>query len=453
MASTSDAASGTEASDQPVIIDDATMLAELRAENERLRAELAAQPSPGRRRLGAGAARRIGMVVLLAVAVVLLVAANVATWVERTALDNDEFTAVASDIVRREAVTDALAIGVTERIFERVDAAELARDALPENAQVLAGPLAGAVRSFTEDAVREVLRSDQFAVVWSEAVRLSHENAVSVITGEGDLARVEDGQVVLDLDELVERVLARLDERGLTLFENGAPVELGTFVLFESGQVETLERSVDWLDRLATWLPLLAVGLAVGVVLVAIDRRRAVAQVGLAVAAAMALTLVIVRIARREALGQIVLERRRAAADEMWDAVIDGLRTQTVAVLLVGLILALGAWALGPSAWATNLRSALSGGISSAGEGRATGWLPEGVVAFAAAHRGLLQGGIAAAAFVLLIALPRLTPFIVVVVAILTALLVGAVAAVAARHRGDTAALDGGDHHPVGAAP
>lgn len=458
MASPSDTtnaadASDGAASDEPIIIDDpAASLAELRAENERLRAELDALAPDAVSRRRSGRARRVGVVVVLVIAIVLGVAANLATWLQRTALDTDEFVGVTRSIARSEDVTDALAFGITERLFERVDAEEIASNALPDNAQALAAPLAGAVRNYTEDAVREVLRTDEFETVWTESVRLAHQTGVAVVTGRGDLARAEDGRVVLDLDALVERVLERLDERGLSLFEDGVPVELGTFVLFESDQLATAQRSVEILDRLATWLPLLAIAALVAVLLVADDRRRAAVQVGLAVAAAMAISLIVVRLGRREALGRIVIERRREAADDVWDAVIDGFRQQTIAMLLLGLVIAAGAWLIGPSTSAARVRSLVSRTVGPRGEREAApGVLPPAVTAFAAARRNLLQGGIVVAAFVLLIVLPKLTPFIVGLVALVTLVAVVVVAAVAARHVDGTDA--GGDSVTGSGAP
>lgn len=195
------------------------------------------------------------------------------------------------------------------------------------------------------------------------------------------------------------------------------PVELGTFVLFEGGQVEVAEEAVDLLDALATWLPLLALASFGGAVWLATDRRRGAAQIGIAIAIAMAVTLVVARISRGEVLGGIDLERRRDAADEVWDVVVGSLVRQTVAVLLVGLLVAFVAWVVGPSRRATWLRTTTREQLRAVREGPLEGRTPTGLVAFVRPRRRALQGWTLALAFLVLWLVPEATPGIVVLVA------------------------------------
>jgi hypothetical protein len=55
-------------------------------------------------------------------------------------------------------------------------------------------------------------------------------------------------------------------------------------------------------------------------------------------------------------LDQVANALYRAAAEAVWDIVLRGLVVQTVVVLLVGVIIAVGAFLAGPNQWAVAVR-------------------------------------------------------------------------------------------------
>jgi hypothetical protein len=60
------------------------------------------------------------------------------------------------------AIQSYVADEITKELFARVDIDTYVKDALPERAQALAGPLTGAVQSFVREAALRVIETDQF---------------------------------------------------------------------------------------------------------------------------------------------------------------------------------------------------------------------------------------------------------------------------------------------------
>jgi hypothetical protein len=75
----------------------------------------------------------------------------------------------------------------------------------------------------------------------------------------------------------------------------------------------------------------------------------------------MAVSLVVFGLAQPAALASIVDPRLRDVAGEIWGIVIRGLYVQTVLLLVVGVLIALGVWVAGPAPRAVVARTAVRG--------------------------------------------------------------------------------------------
>ena len=102
-------------------------------EVERLRAENAALSSAR-----AAHARRGGVVLLLVLGCGLAVLSVVAIWLRVTLLDTDRYVDTVAPIAAQPAVQDAVADKLESAIYARIDFASLAREVLPDRADVLA---------------------------------------------------------------------------------------------------------------------------------------------------------------------------------------------------------------------------------------------------------------------------------------------------------------------------
>ena len=101
--------------------------------------------------------RRPLAIALVALASLLAYLAIVAIWVDRQTLNTDNWTQASSQMLEDPTVRNRVAECMVEQLYANVDVEAEIREALPERAQPLAGPVAGAVRNFVERAANEVL--------------------------------------------------------------------------------------------------------------------------------------------------------------------------------------------------------------------------------------------------------------------------------------------------------
>src|SRR5215471_20416572 len=197
-------------------------------------ADAAPAPSPARQPRW----RRFLVGFLVFLSVVLVPLAGVSVWVRNLVLDTDRYVDTVSPLVRNEAITNLVAERLTTRLFRQVDVEAEAKDALPERAQFLAGPISTGVETFVREAATRVLASEQFATVWEDANRRAHALVVEALTGENKNVAIKNGKVVLNLSAVIDEVVKRLDDRGVTVFDSLAKDQKNLQVtLFDADQL------------------------------------------------------------------------------------------------------------------------------------------------------------------------------------------------------------------------
>jgi len=222
-----------------------------------------------------------------------------------------------------------------------------------------------------------------------------------VLTGGGSRVSTENGTVAIDTAQIVENVKAKLDARGITIFDNVEPRN-EQFVLFQSDDLEQVQGLVDLLQTLAWVLPFVALACFAGAIALSGNRRRTVQRGAIGVAFAVAVQLVLLKAGRNLYLDAVTTKKSTpGAAASIWDQLTTFLRTAGLAVVALALVIAFVAWVVGPSSSAASLRSwwhrAL--GTSSASGAAA----PGPVATFVARTKPVLRGVGAALAVIVLI--------------------------------------------------
>ena len=230
---------------------------------------------------------------------------------------------------------------------------------------------ASTLKGYAYQATLSVVSSPAFSKVWAAANEKGHATVKAALLGnEGGVVTTTNGQVSLDLAPLADRVKAALDARGIHALDGVATTPgTTTFVIFHSDNLAKAQGWVKFFQKLHVALPLLrSIAAWAGAIAASWRRRRTVAQLALALAAAMAVTLVAYQLGRGaylDAVSSPQLPRDAAAA--IFDALASGLRAAARTVFVVGLIVGLGAMILGSASWAVRLREALSAGFGSLG--------------------------------------------------------------------------------------
>ncbi len=307
----------------------------LRAENDRLKSRV-------RRR---ERTRRGSVVLLLVLGCGLAALSVVAIWLRMTLLDTDRYVDTVAPIAAQPAVQDAVADKLETAIYSRIDFASLAREVLPERADVMAPVIQTGVQSFISARITEFTRSQRFQNVWVEANRRAHTRIVGLLEGgrSGRLV-LDDDTVYLDLSPAVDRIKTALQERGLTRIASAIPPSVdGQIELLQSEGLVSAQRGVRLLKGVAIVLPVLAVLCLAGAVFLSRPRRRGLLHAAIGVALAMLLLVAALAIARSaylDALGSGALPRD--AASSIFDTLVtflrDGLRVVLIAAVLLALV-------------------------------------------------------------------------------------------------------------------
>jgi hypothetical protein len=357
------------------------------------------EPSESPRRLPRW--RRALVATLVIVSVVLVPLAGLSVWVRNLVLDSDRYVDTVAPLATNRAITDQVSNRLTNRLFQQVDVKQEAQEVLPERASFLAGPISSGVETFVKDAAKRALATEQFATLWKDANRRAHALVVKALTDEGKNVKVEDGKVVLDLSAIIDEVVKRLGERGVTVFDSLAEDQKNLQVeLFDAEQLEKARSAVHLLDRLRIVLVVLVfVFLAVALILSG-NRRRTLIRWGIGLVIAMAVMAALLALGRSAYLN---VAQNRDAAGAAFDTIVRYLRNGIRVIAALGIIIALGAFLSGPSRPAVRIREGARSLIGRAGrKADEAGWTPGPVGTWVAAHKlGLRIAGVAVAFLVL----------------------------------------------------
>src|SRR5205807_5577665 len=303
------------------------------------------EPTETRKRLPRW--RRALVAILVIVSVVLVPLAGLSVWVRNLVLDTNHYVDTVAPLATNKAITDLVAKRATDRLFQQVDVEAEAKDALPERAQFLAGPLSSGVQTFTHTAVERALATEQFATVWKTANRRAHTLVVKALTDEGKGVTIKNDKVVLDLSAEIDEVVKRLDERGVTVFDGLSKKQKNLQVeLFDASQLEKARSAVHLLDRARIVLVALVFLLLAGALALSGNRRRTLMRWGLGLVAAMATTAALLALGRSAYLSAAQNHDAAAAA---FDILVRFLRNGIRIIAALGLIVALAAFLSGPS--------------------------------------------------------------------------------------------------------
>jgi hypothetical protein len=234
------------------------------------------------------------------------------------------------------------------------------------------GPaISSAVAGFVHNTVHKVVTSPKFANAWIQVNTVAHQTLVKALSGQGGAVTVSNGQVTIDLAPFIAIVKEDLVERGFTLVNSLPPIH-PTLALFSSKtlvQAQTLYRLINDLKIV---LPILSLLLIAAGVYIARGHRRALIGAGLGFAASMLVLgagLAIFRGVYLNSVPNSVFPSNAAAA--AFDTLVRFIKLALRALLVLGLVVAIGAFLTGPSVTAVRTRGAFTsafGWLRSSGE-------------------------------------------------------------------------------------
>src|SRR5262245_3074485 len=294
--------------------------------------------------------RKIGVAVLLVLATLLWTCAGLGVWAKRQALDTNNWTDTATDLLKDEDIRVALGNYLVDQVYTSVAVKQAIEDALPPRLQPLAGPAASGLKEVARRNAPRVLGTAAALTAWRQANETAHALLIKVV--EGDVA---DQDVTLDLKDLITKLA---DQTGLpSSVADKIPPGVGQLTIAKPDQLDTARKALDFFQTAVWALVILAVAAFVGAVALSRDRRRTLVTVGGCLIIAGIAMLAIRRIA-----GNIVVDaladapNASAVADDVWAIVTRLLVDVAEGTMLFGLFILSGAWVAGPGRRATGIR-------------------------------------------------------------------------------------------------
>jgi hypothetical protein len=407
---TAEKASDT-ARDERHVQDEHEELERLRAEVRELRWRAAAPVPAGRR---GGRWRAPVAAVCIVLACVLAPVSVVGVWAANQVSNTDRYVANVTPLIHDPSIQAALSDKITAQITSRIDvpalvsstSAQLTSAHLPRLSVLLttfSGQIESGVDSLIGTTVARVVASPAVAALWVTANRTAHAGVVKVLSGQGNGSlSVQNGQVVLNIGPLITQVKDTLVARGLTIADR-IPVVNATFPLFAAPNLEKAQQGYRLLTTLRWVLPILTLALFAAGIWVARSHRHALLGSGLGLAVSMLVLGIALTIARGVYLNSVPSSVLPSdAAGVLYDTLIRFVREALRALLVVGLIVAAGAFLTGPAAAAVSIRRAVRSGIGRVRDlGERRGLRTGPVGDWTATHKTVLR--VAAVALVALI--------------------------------------------------
>jgi len=345
----------------------------LKSEVERLReqvgsspeAEVAAKPSRS-----SGWWRNVVAVVCIVLGGILVPLSVASVWAKAEVTDTNRYVDTITPLASDPGVQAAVTAQISAEIFRYVDVQGLADQAfsqlgtrgvlpqvLTDQLKALEAPLVNGIKGFVTTQIGKFVASPAFQTAWIEANRTAHAQMVAVLSGNGSSAvSIRNGKVSVQLATVINAVKAQLVASGFGLASNIPDVN-ATFTIFSDPNISKVQTGYRLLNNLGIWLPFLALALfALGIYL-APNHRRGFIWAGLTVfvaAGLLAIGLAIGRTAYLNALSSDVLPRDAAAS--IFDTVVRFLRDGIRNMIILGFVVAAGAFLIGPSVTATRTR-------------------------------------------------------------------------------------------------
>ena len=378
-------------------------------------------------------------VLLIFAGCVLAPVSVVAVWTANQVSDTSRYVANVAPLIKDPAIQDALTNKLTSEIVTKIDvkgltdqaAAELSQKGFTRIGSLLqgvSGSLASGVQGFVHSSIHKIITGPRMANAWVQVNRVASQQLVAVLSGRGGkngAIGVSNGQVTLNLAPLEAVAKQDLVARGLTI-AGKIPIVHATFALFPSKNLAKAQKAYRLINDLKIVLPIVTLVLLGLGVYAARGHRRALIGAGLGFAASMLVLGAGLAIVRVIYLNSVPASASADAAAAAFDILVRFIKTALRTLLVVGLVVAVGAFFTGPSAAAVRTRSAFSSGLgrlrrSGESAGLSTG--PAG--AWTYTNRHVLRSGAVALAALIFVFWGRPTAVATIVIAVLLLVVLG----------------------------
>jgi hypothetical protein len=312
---------------------------------------------------------RIKVRILVILASFLAFLAIFTGWIDRQALDTDQWVDTSGKLLEDKEISDALATYSVDQLYANVNVDASLKKRLPRDLQPISSPLAAGIREFATRAAQKAFQSPRVQNLWADANRVAHTELVAILEDKSETVSSQNGEVVLDLRPIVLQLADRIGlkkqaqkalkkgEANGTLKPNFGQLEVADSKQLDEAQTVTkILRGLAWLFSIGTIvLFVIAAWLARG-------RRWVVVLgygLGLVAAGLAAIAL------RAAAKGLVVdslakTEAAKVPAHHAWDISTELLQSIATSTIVFGVLLVVAAFLASPANLAVSIRQALA---------------------------------------------------------------------------------------------
>ncbi len=285
---------------------------------------------------------------LLVVATLIAFLAIFSIWVNRQALNTDNWVNTSDKLLQNEEVKTQLSNYLADQLFASVDVQAELEKTFPPRLAPLAGPAAGALHQLAPQVAERALETSQAESLWSTANRGAHETLLKILNDEGSSVSTSGGEVTLDLKSLLSESSGQLGVAGK--LASKIPPDAAQLTILKSDQLsmaQDISNLVRHLPIVLTLLALLLYGLAI--YLAGPRRRQALRSVGFGFVVAGVLSLLLRGIAGNTVIDALAgNESVKPAVEAVWSIGTALLVTVAVSAITFGILLVIAAWLAGP---------------------------------------------------------------------------------------------------------
>lgn len=272
-----------------------------------------------------------------------------AIWIERQALNTNDWVNTSSRLLQNSQIRTALADYLVEQLYENVDVEEELKDRLPGETKELAGPISGAVRQVAGQGAEKVLETSVMQTLWEDANRTAHEQLLAVLENKTEAVSTAGGDVKLNVGSLLTNLADQIGV-GKTLAEK-LPPDAGQIEILHSNELKTAQNiavAIKGLALVLSLLTFLVFGLAI--YLSRGGRWVTVLFSGVGLIAAGFAVIVVRQIAGGIVVDQLVkTESAKPAGEAAWSIGTSLMVSIAITVIVVGVLFAAAGWLASPT--------------------------------------------------------------------------------------------------------
>jgi hypothetical protein len=312
---------------------------------------------------------RISVRILIVLASFLAFLAIFTGWIDRQALDTNEWTDTSGKLLEDPVISDAVANYSVDQLYANVDVSALLKQRLPPDLQRFASPASAGLRALATRAAERAFQSPRVQALWRDANRAAHSRLVAILEGKSQAVSSQNGKVVLDLRPIVLQLADRLGlkkqvNHAIDTAQSSGRLQssFGQLEVADSKQLDTAKTVTKLIQGLA-WLFTLGSLALFGVAVYLGAGRRWVVILGYGlglIAAGLA------AIAVRGALKGLFVdslaktEDAREPVQHAWDIGTALLHSIASTVIIYGILFVIASFLASPAGAAVGIRRALA---------------------------------------------------------------------------------------------